>query len=90
MIAGDWRKIGIHVAVWLFGTALSVLLAMPMLFALAQVPGLPMLLDPVLGGPGDFKLAAAIWLGSTWIVGLAVTYALVALGFRPSGKKIRS
>jgi hypothetical protein len=67
----DWRKPGLHLAIWLFGTGLGILLAMP--------------LSMLIGTTGVRR-----WLVLSWVLGVAATYAIVALVLKAPADRIRS
>ena len=80
----EWKRAGLHLAIWLFGTGLGILLVVPMLALLGTIIRLPLIGDFV----GDFLWFVTkdhdmpifgAFVVVCWILGLGATYTIVAL-----------
>ncbi len=91
-MAVDWRKPGLHVAIWVFGIGLGTILTIPVLAlggAVVRIPGVQPVLDQVLTADHDAPLMWGL-LASSWMLGIIVTYAVVALVLKPRDPGTRS
>jgi hypothetical protein len=78
MVGPSRRKLGLHLAVLLFGTGLGVLMTVPIMYLagiVLHVPGGESLLRFVLP-QSDYGIVIML-LGLSWAAGIAIPYAVV-------------
>ena len=79
LVGGNWRKLGLHLAVLLFGTAFGWMIAIALGFLLiwvfATVPGSGTVYGMVVPTGGDLPVLLVVG----WCLGMLLTYRIVAL-----------